>query len=322
MDKFHIEALAINIVSKANALPSSSENTSIPKVDPCPICGKDIYTLEFNIIKEFTLASCGHIFYQKCLEEYLVDGESSCSFDGCNRNIKTFLSLDLLKELQNQTAPKDVDNNDETLTEESTNQKKCTREDSNESCEVSLGSTSTSSKKAKKTKKAVDQDQSPTFQRLIKELTTTNPGVEEILQTEPASESNNDSNVFLNLYNKIVAGEDQLKKTTQDVLHHYFDFEKAMKKRYDHYRSLKHEDLASQSLVEDDVQNQLPNVSEEAFQKRIERAQKVYGLFSSINVDVNMGRAMIGRIKTFSLLTITALSKEDIKYVIVKVLQE
>ena len=90
-----------------------------------------------------------------------------------------------------------------------------------------------------------------------------------------------------------------------------------MKKRYDHYR-LNHEDLASQSLVDDDVQKQLPDVSEEALRKRIERAQKVYGLFSSINVD---GRAMIGRVKTFSLTTITALSKDDIKYVIAKVLR-
>jgi hypothetical protein len=320
MDKSHIEALAINIASKANALPSPSENTNIPKVDPCPICGNDIYTLELDIIKEFTLASCGHIFHQKCLEEYLVDGESSCPYDGCNRDIETFLSRDLLKGLQNQTASKDVDNNDEALTEESTNQKKRTREDSNESCEVSLGSTSTSGKKAKKTKKPVDRDQSPTLQRLIKELTTTDPGDEEILQTEPASESNNDSNNFLNLYNKIVAGEDQLKKTTQDVLRHYFDFGEAMKKRYDRYR-LNLEDLASQSLVEDDVQKQLPNVSEEALRKRIERAQKVYGLFSSISLEVNMGRAMIGRIKTFSLSSITVLSKEDIKYVIVKVLR-
>jgi len=200
----------------------------------------------------------------------------------------------------------------------STTQKKRSREDSNKSYEAPLSSASTSGKKTKKTKKPVDRNQSPTLQRLIRELTTTDPGDEEILQTEPASESNNDSNIFLNLYNKIVAGEDQLKKTTQDVLRHYFDFAEAMKKRYDHYR-LNHEDLASQSLVEDDVQKQLPkDISEEALRKRIERAQKVYGLFSSINVD--MGRAMIGRIKTFSLSSITALSKEDIKYVIVKVL--
>ncbi|CAG8797315.1 31453_t:CDS:2 [Gigaspora margarita] len=195
----------------------------------------------------------------------------------------------------------------------STTQKKHSREDSNES------STSTSSKKAKKTKKPVDRDLSPTLQRLIKELTTADPGNEEILQTEPTSESSNDSNIFLNLYNKIVTGEDQLKKTTQDVLRHYFDFGGAMKKRYDHYRSLNHEELASQSLVDDDVQKQLPkDISEEALRKRIERAQKVYGLFSSINVDVNIGRATIGRVKTFSL---AALSKDDIKYVIAKVLR-
>ena len=121
MDKSHIEALAINIVSKANSLPSPSENINIPKVDPCPICGNDIYTLELSIIKEFTLASCGHIFHQKCLKEHLVDGESSCPYDGCNRDIETSLSRDLLKGLQNQTTSKDIDNNDEALTEESTN---------------------------------------------------------------------------------------------------------------------------------------------------------------------------------------------------------
>ncbi|GBC02836.1 hypothetical protein RclHR1_04850004 [Rhizophagus clarus] len=162
MDKSHIKALAINIVSKANALLFFSENTSIPKVDLYPICGNNIYMLELDIIKEFTLASCRHIFHQKCFEEYLVDCESSCPFDGCNRNIKTFLSPDLLKRLYDQKTLMNVDNNGEALTEESTNQKKrSTREDSNESCEVSLSSTSTSGKKTKKTKKPVDRDQSP-----------------------------------------------------------------------------------------------------------------------------------------------------------------
>ena len=75
----------------------------------------------------------------------------------------------------------------------STTQKKRSREDSNEP------SASTSGKKAKKTKKPVDRDQSPTLQRLIKELTTADPENEEILQTGPTSELNNDSNIFLNL---------------------------------------------------------------------------------------------------------------------------
>ena len=67
-----------------------------------------------------------------------------------------------------------------------------------------------------------------------------------------------------------------------------------MKKRYDHYR-LNHEDLASQSLVENDVQKQLSkDISEEALQKSSERAQKIYGLFSSIDVNADKSRAIIG----------------------------
>ena len=60
---------------------------------------------------------------------------------------------------------------------------------------------------------------------------------------------------------------------------------------------------------------------DEALRKRTERARKVYGLFSSIDVDADKGRAMIGRVKTFSLSTIMGLSWDDIKYVIVKMLR-
>ncbi|CAG8482713.1 12576_t:CDS:2, partial [Funneliformis mosseae] len=102
--------------------------------------------------------------------------------DDYNRDIETFLSPDLFKEKGSQDKPLTTD-------------------------EIShlCRSTSTFRKKAKKTKKPINRDQFPTLQRLIRELTTTDPEDEEILQTEPASESNNDSNVFLNLYNKIVA---------------------------------------------------------------------------------------------------------------------
>ncbi|CAI2192139.1 1369_t:CDS:2 [Funneliformis geosporum] len=48
-------------------------------------------------IKEFTLASCGHIFYQKCLEKHLVNGEAICLNKECNKVIGTFLSLGLEK---------------------------------------------------------------------------------------------------------------------------------------------------------------------------------------------------------------------------------
>ncbi|GES77211.1 hypothetical protein GLOIN_2v1709640 [Rhizophagus clarus] len=47
----------------------------IPDMNPCSSCGKEIYSLASNpLYEEFTLASCGHIFHQKCLEKYLEKG--------------------------------------------------------------------------------------------------------------------------------------------------------------------------------------------------------------------------------------------------------
>lgn len=60
---------------------------------------------------------------------------------------------------------------------------------------------------------------------------------------------------------------------------------------------------------------------DEALRKRTERARKVYGLFSSIDVNADKGRAIIKWVKTFSLSTITGFSWDDIKYIIVKMLR-
>jgi hypothetical protein len=90
MDRTHIVALAKNILSFTSILAT---NISIPDVDPCSLCGKEIYSLASNPpYKEFTLASCGHVFHQKCLEKYLVNGEARCPNKNCNRDIETFLS--------------------------------------------------------------------------------------------------------------------------------------------------------------------------------------------------------------------------------------
>ena len=88
-----IEAFAINILKGTNVLP---ENTIFPEVDPCLLCGEGLYLpQEFLLFKEFTLASCGHIYHQKCLEKHLVNGEVICLNKKCNKVIKTFLSPEL-----------------------------------------------------------------------------------------------------------------------------------------------------------------------------------------------------------------------------------
>ncbi|CAG8721381.1 7655_t:CDS:2 [Funneliformis caledonium] len=65
-----IEAFAINILKNTNVLP---ENTVFPEVDPYSLCGEGLYLPQkFLPFKEFTLASCGHIYHQKYLEKHLA----------------------------------------------------------------------------------------------------------------------------------------------------------------------------------------------------------------------------------------------------------
>src|SRR3954469_17773579 len=87
MDRTHIVALAKNILRYTSTLAT---HISIPDVNPCSLCGKEIYSASNPPYKEFTLASCGHIFHQKCLEKYLVNEEAQCPNKDCNRDIETF----------------------------------------------------------------------------------------------------------------------------------------------------------------------------------------------------------------------------------------
>ncbi|CAG8631574.1 13168_t:CDS:1 [Funneliformis mosseae] len=95
MNKSQIIALSINILK---SIPETlARNVQIPKVDPCLLCEEELLSNSSNPIKEFTLALCGHIFYQKCLEKHLVNGEVICLNKECNKDIETFLSPRLEK---------------------------------------------------------------------------------------------------------------------------------------------------------------------------------------------------------------------------------
>ncbi|CAI2191803.1 6842_t:CDS:1, partial [Funneliformis geosporum] len=105
MDRTHIVALAKNILRYTSTLAT---HISIPNVNPCSLCEKEIYSASNPPYKEFTLASCGHILHQKCLEKYLMNGEArcgpfrTCPNKDCNKDIETFLSPDLFKEKGSQ----------------------------------------------------------------------------------------------------------------------------------------------------------------------------------------------------------------------------
>ncbi|CAG8702893.1 3874_t:CDS:1, partial [Ambispora gerdemannii] len=87
---------------------------------------------------------------------------------------------------------------------------------------------------SKKAKKQVSKEDSPTLQRLIKELETDIP--EKTLPTKPVSKSNESSTNFLVLYQNIINVEEISKKTIQEVILHYFYFGKALEERLNHYK--------------------------------------------------------------------------------------
>jgi hypothetical protein len=162
----------------------------------------------------------------------------------------------------------------------------------------------------KKVKKQVEKEDSHILKKLISELSTDTSKNTEILQSKSVPETNTIN--FLNLYQKIVESEDINKKTSQDVILCYFHLGKALEDRFNHYRKTNPKRTA-QGLVNNEVRTQIPeSVSESLLRKTKERAQKIYDIFNEIGVD------KIKRIQTFTAVTLSSISQDDIDYVLAK----
>src|SRR5438309_1870241 len=116
---------------------------------------------------------------------------------------------------------------------------------------------------------------------------------------------------FLNLYNRIIKAEEHSKASNQEVIRSYNNFGAQMTRRFDQY-NLSYPKRVAEAKANNEAIKQLSGVSETAFGKRKERALRIYDLFSCIGTD------KIGRIRSFTAMTISKLSPEDIDYIIVK----
>ncbi|CAG8470203.1 6619_t:CDS:2 [Racocetra persica] len=87
-------------------------------------------------------------------------------------------------------------------------------------------------------KKQVKKEDSPTLKKLIQELTSpTYRQVEgPITLQSSVSEMDVSSLNFLDLYNKIDTAEDNLQRTTHDLIRCYYNFGQAIKQLFDHFR--------------------------------------------------------------------------------------
>ncbi|CAG8580397.1 6060_t:CDS:1 [Cetraspora pellucida] len=167
-----------------------------------------------------------------------------------------------------------------------------------------------------KHKKKMNQfKDSQKFKKLVNELLN----VQNI--TQPRLESNTsltqlhiESNAridFNNLNQEIFITEENNKKLNHEVLKHYYDLGEALSRLYDYYYSLSHNMHKSRQQINQEFKRQLNiNTLDMALRKRKERSEKIYSLFScfNINEDRFKGKAMISRIKTFSVSTISSIS--------------
>ena len=84
-----------------------------------------------------------------------------------------------------------------------------------------------------------------------------------------------------------------------------------MTRRFEHYK-LSYLKRVAEAKANNEAIKQLSGVSETTFRKRKESALRIYDIFSSIGTD------KIGRVRSFTAMTISKLSPEDIDYIIVK----
>ncbi|CAG8626001.1 1813_t:CDS:1 [Diversispora eburnea] len=91
MDKTQIIIFAKNVLDVIPGTLNSS--VKVPKLDPCQLCGQVFIPHPASAIKEFTMASCGCLYYQKCLEYHLLTVGARCPNMGCRyKDIETFLT--------------------------------------------------------------------------------------------------------------------------------------------------------------------------------------------------------------------------------------
>ncbi|KAF0469871.1 ATP dependent DNA helicase [Gigaspora margarita] len=276
-----IEALAVNILKRTNVL---SENTVFLEVDPCLLYREGLYLpQEFLPFKEFTLASCEHIYHQKCLEKYLgsqdkpttliaedtatkqVDSENPTPI-GEDADAIYINKLGLLgeedcssktTEIAKETSDRATSSIEEsTLVEQSLNdiQKKRSREDS-EGIKSDESTKKLSSKKAKKTELLSDMEPIPS-----RSLEETN------------DMALNTRGIFLQLSDKIDSVESKNKDASRALISSYFNFGEALFNRYKELKPTYGKEGA-RALVKSEVRKEIfkTKLSEDALRKRIER---------------------------------------------------
>ncbi|CAG8822393.1 2490_t:CDS:2, partial [Gigaspora rosea] len=194
----------------------------IPNLSNCSECEKEIIS---HPLKAFTTLFCGHTFHRLCIEKkLLLTIPNICPFSGCSEEVKIIEtegrrgsesstssvvrrmekhSIQDMPEIQEEDMP-DVDD---------------ARDKNNHPTDKSTTPSGEESRK-RPTKKEVKREDSPLLKKSIQELTLpTHQQVEGLITLQSSiSEMDVASLDFLDLYNKIDTAEDNLQRTTHDLI--------------------------------------------------------------------------------------------------------
>ncbi|CAG8459662.1 637_t:CDS:1 [Cetraspora pellucida] len=274
-----LETLALNVL-KHSSPEKIANNINISELDPCFLCNQELFLYEIK--KLITLLICGHIYHHDCIETS-IKKHSICSKPNCKKEVESM--VDSMPGSQNINDLIDISLSLFTDPLFPSLSKK----------HVSESISKSSSKKVK-----VKNEDSSMLKKLIKELSSLSSSSTTSLQTVTSLGN------FINLYNALIKAEEQVGITNQEVIRSYFMFGKKLEDRLKYYKKSNRDCKAKKKLI-DEVTEQLSNdLSRNAIEKRLERARKIYYLFS------NIGYEKIQLIKSYSALRISKLSWDEI----------
>ncbi|RHZ69232.1 hypothetical protein Glove_286g28 [Diversispora epigaea] len=283
--------------------------------------------------KVFTVLLCGHTYHRICIEKkLLLTKQQTCPFPDCGKSVEI---LEEFTEPDSQSSTSSIVGkmgkqltiqSQEIIDEEMTDADNGKNKDNNSKgkatdmtegsnkrpIEVDTEETNTAQDKSSSKKAKTKKDELSILKKLIKDLTTNvSIRVDEKLET-----TNTDATTFLQLSNNIDLAEIKNEDATRNVITRYFDFGESLYKRY---KELKPNNgkIKATAMVKVEIRKEIleSKLSDEALQKRRERAEKVYKLFMGTG-----GKTKILQIRSISSRSIFNLFIDNIDQVIVGVL--
>jgi hypothetical protein len=240
-----LKHLPEDILSEEPDFSSIKSNDTIPDYGSCQEC--EIPILTEDPPRSLVLNVCGDVIHRTCANKVDNRGALPCSCGVVDEN-DPFLPLEEVSNNSNESR------------------KRTSVED-------------TSSRKKARTKKR-SKGASPMLKKLIEELKTLPSSVEDNSESQPEVPGS-----FTDLNEAIIQAEGRTVTNNHEIIRAYYSFGKELENRLTFYK-ITHSERRAQRKLNDEVGEQLPNdLSQNAIEKRVERARKIYDLFSGIGVD-------------------------------------